>query len=63
MDDDLDYLIEHPDPVPFTDWRKLALHALSDLRALGVPIERIVGMTDTVLDEVEQYERGQTAYS
>lgn len=49
--------------MPDTDWKRLALHALADLRALGVTIEYIVGMTPEVLAEVERYERERTTYS
>lgn len=63
MDDDIDYLIEHPDPVPFTDWRKVAIHALYDLRVLGVDIEQIEGVTPQALSEVSHYARQQTSYT
>lgn len=45
------------------DWKKLALHALSDLQLLGVPIEKMIDVDDEVLREVEAYQRNDTAYS
>lgn len=49
-------------PTP-QEWQRLALHALSDLRALGIPIEKIIGMTPAVLHLVEQYEREMSSFS
>lgn len=45
-----------------TDWRLLALHALHDLRLLGIPIESIVGVDDEVLAEVDRYDREITTF-
>ena len=45
------------------DWKALALHALSDLAYLGVPIEKMSGVDDEVLAEVEREQRNDTAYS
>lgn len=45
------------------EWKRLALHALSDLDYLGVPIGDITGVDDEVLRAVEEYQRGQTAYT
>lgn len=44
-------------------WRQLALHALHDLRMLGVPIEQIILMTPEVLAAVDEYDREQTSYT
>jgi len=46
-----------------TKWRQLALHALSDLDVLGVPIDKIIGVNEEVLEEVQKYQRDQTSYS
>jgi len=46
-----------------TKWRKLALHALSDLDVLGVPIDKIIGVDEEVLKEVGDYQRDQTSFS
>ena len=45
------------------DWKTIALHSLSDLRAMGVPIERIILMTPEILAAVDHYDREMTAYS
>ena len=45
------------------DWKTIALHALSDLRALGIPIEKILLMTPDILKAVGDYERDMTSYS
>ena len=45
------------------DWKALALHALSDLAYLGVPIEKMLGVDDEVLAEVEREQRNDTSYS
>lgn len=44
-------------------WRALALHSLTDLRALGVDISRIGLMRGTVLEQVIEFERDGLAYS
>jgi hypothetical protein len=45
------------------DWQRLALHALSDLRALGVDISRIICVDDDVVRLVNEYDRDQAAFS
>lgn len=45
------------------DWKRLALHALEDLRVLGVPIEKIHGVDDDVLAQVDHYSRESTSYT
>lgn len=45
------------------DWRHLALHALHDLRLLGVPIESIAGVDEAVLAEVDRYDREMESYT
>jgi hypothetical protein len=45
------------------DWRRIALHALSDLRMLGVPIDRIISVDDDVVRQVDEYDRDQAAFS
>lgn len=44
-------------------WRALALHALADLDALGVPIDQIDGVDESILEQVREHAREQTAYS
>lgn len=39
------------------EWRTLALHALSDLVALGVDIRLISGVNDDVMRQVGEYDR------
>ena len=44
-------------------WKHMAVHTLHDLRMLGVPIEKILGMTPDVLNEVDTYSRNSTSYT
>ena len=44
-------------------WKRLALHALSDLRQMGVPIDKIVGVTPGIIEEVNLYDMDQASYS
>lgn len=46
-----------------TDWRQIALNALSSLRACGIDVSVMVGMTPEVLAELENYQREETAFS
>lgn len=45
------------------DWRRIALDALSDLCALGVPVEEMLCMTPAVHDALEAHMREQESYS
>jgi hypothetical protein len=54
---------ERSGPSASPDWKRLALHALHDLRLLGVPIESIVGVNETVLSQVDCYDQEMTTFS
>lgn len=45
------------------DWKRLALHALHDLRAVGIPIEKISGVTPEVIAAVDDYDREMSSYA
>lgn len=53
-------MTEHTSREP--DWRKLAIHALSDLRILGVDITEVTTSPE-VIAAVDLYDRDSTAYS
>lgn len=45
------------------DWKRLALHALHDLRLLGVDITQMDKMTFDVVKQVNAHTREMEAYS
>ena len=44
-------------------WKALALLALHDLRVMGVPIEKVEGVTPEVVAEVDRYSREMETFS